>query len=391
MLQDFMQIPFHRPDLPKDFNLIIPDSIRSGWLTTGNQVQKFEEELRTYLGCKHVVALNSCTAGLHLGLAANRFGKGDKFIVPTFTFVSSVECGEYLGMTPILVDSEKGGFNLDLNQVEEWLKKDSSIKAIVPVHYGGNPVDTKTLYSLAKKYGVFILEDGAHALESTATAGKVGQTDYGVAFSFYANKNLTTFGEGGAFATNNTSLAEKVKNLSLHGITKDGWRRFDSGGHWEYDIIDLGYKYNMPDVAGAFGRWQLKQISDWQLKRKRIAEYYNKHLKNLTGIKCPNQSSLEGNSWHLYVIQINTDHWNISRNEMIDYLTQKGIGLSVHYKPIHMLEYYHQKLGFKPEAFPRAHTLFESVISLPIYPNLTPIELDYIVATIQNIALDHMK
>jgi len=386
-----MQIPFHRPDIPEDLNLIVSDSIRNGWLTTGDQVYQFEQKIKSYLDCNYVVALNSCTAGLHLALAAKKLGKGDKFIVPTFTFVSTVECGEYLGMEPILVDCEPNGFNLDLDQVETILQKDSSVKAIVPVHYGGAPLDTKRLYQIAEKYNIFILEDAAHAFETTASGGKVGDTKYGAAFSFYANKNMTTFGEGGAFTTNNKLLAEKVKNLSLHGITKDGWKRFDSGGKWEYDIIDLGYKYNMTDIAAAFGLWQIHQIDKWQKKRKNIVQSYIDGLKQIDGIDLPKFNLEDGNSWHLFVIKIDSSKWTISRNKIIELLTQKGIGLSVHYKPVHMLDYYHQKLGYNPDAFPRANSLFESVISLPIYPNLTQQEINYIIASIQEIAHHHSK
>ncbi len=386
-----MQIPFHRPDLPEDLNSIVSDSIRNGWLTTGDQVNQFEKKIKTYLDCDYVVALNSCTAGLHLALAANEFGKGVKFIVPTFTFVSTVECGEYLGMEPILVDCESNGFNLDLDQVESILQKDSNVKAIVPVHYGGNPLDTKRLYQLAEKYNIFILEDAAHAFETNASGGKVGDTKYGAAFSFYANKNMTTFGEGGAFTTNDKLLAEKVKNLSLHGITKDGWKRFDSGGHWEYDIIELGYKYNMTDIAAAFGLWQLNQINEWQVSRNKIVQDYIKGLKDISGIILPDFHQDNGNAWHLFVIQFDSPQWNISRNSFIELLSKKGIGLSVHYKPIHMLDYYHKKFGFLPESFPRAYSLFQSVISLPIYPNLTQTEIDYIIESIHKIAADHMK
>lgn len=386
-----MKIPFHRPDIPTDLNQIVSESIRNGWLTTGDQVFQFEEKIKSYLGCKYVVALNSCTAGLHLALAAKNFGKGDKFIVPTFTFVSTVECGEYLGMEPILVDCEPNSFNLDLDQVEDILKSDTNVKAIIPVHYGGNPVDTHRLYELADKYNVFILEDAAHAFESVSISNKIGNTNHGAAFSFYANKNITTFGEGGAFSTNDKSLAEKVKNLSLHGITKDGWKRFDSGGHWEYDIINLGYKYNMTDIAAAFGLWQLNRINDWQKKRKKIVQSYINGLKQLQGIILPELKLQNGNSWHLFVIQINHERWNISRNRIIELLTQKNIGLSVHYKPIHMLDYYHKKLGFDPKSFPRALSYFESVISLPIYPNLSPQEIEYIITSIHEIAEEHMK
>ena len=386
-----MKIPFHRPDLPPDLNDIYSDSIKNGWLTTGKQVAIFEEKLSSYLGCEHVVVLNSCTAALHLSIASKGFEKGSKFIVPNLTFVATVECGEYAGMEPVLVDSDPQGFNIDLNHVEDILKKEKNVKAIIPVHYGGSTVDMKNVFELAERYGLFVLEDAAHALESTSSAGKVGNTNHGAAFSFYANKNLTTFGEGGALATNDDDLAHSVKNLSLHGITKDGWKRFDSGGKWEYDIIQLGYKYNMPDIAASFGIWQLNQISDWQEIRIEIVKRYLTGLGNNEGIILPDYTKNDGNAWHLFVIQIKSDSWGITRNEIIDKLVEKGIGVSVHYKPIHMLDYYHRKFEYKSNDFPRSKALFDSVISLPLYPNLSDNEIDYIIATLNDLHTQYSK
>ena len=282
-----MKIPFHRPNLPESLDDIYKDSIRSGWLTTGSQVQEFEAKLAQYLDAKHVVAVNSCTAALHLTLAANGFSKGDKYIAPTFTFASTVECGEYLGMEPILVDCEKDSFLLDLNQIEDILIKESRLKAILPVHYGGEPVNIKYLYDLGERFGVLILEDAAHALETESSAGKVGNTDYAAAFSFYANKNITTAGEGGALATNDSKLAEMVKKLSLHGITKDGWDRFKVQGSWEYDINELGFKYNLSDLAASFGLWQMEQLEDWQKRRFDIVKKYIQGLRSIDGFILP--------------------------------------------------------------------------------------------------------
>ena len=287
-----MRIPFHKPNMPLDLNSIVSDSLRNGWLTTGSQVNIFEKGLKKYLNAKYVVAVNSCTAALHLALEAKSFGNGHKFIVPALTFVSTVECGEYTDMEPILVDSEDGGFLLDLNQVEDIVKKDNSVKAIIPVHYGGEAVDLNFLWDLADKYGLFILEDAAHALETVTNDNiKVGCTDHAAAFSFYANKNISTFGEGGAIATNNAALAERIKKLSLHGITKDGWNRFKTNGNWEYDITELGYKYNLTDIAAVFGLWQMDFIEQWQERRIEIVERYQKGLKDINGIILPKSIS----------------------------------------------------------------------------------------------------
>ena len=219
-----MKIPFHKPIFPKNINSILKDSTNSGWVTTGPKVKLFEEKLSEYLSSKYVIALNSCTAALHLGLAAKGIGQGDKFIAPSYTFVATVEVGEYLGASPVLVDCNYDNFNIDLDKVEELLAKDKhkKIKAVIPVYFAGKPFDYKRLNSIAKKYNLFVLEDAAHALE-TISELKVRNT---VALSFYANKNITTGGEGGALATNSRLIAEKVRKLSLHGISKDGWQRF---------------------------------------------------------------------------------------------------------------------------------------------------------------------
>ena len=243
-----MNIPFHRPIIPKQIEKLYPMSVKDGWITTGPQVKAFESSLSDVLESKYVVAVNSCTAALHLALLANQYKKGDKFIAPTYTFVSTVEVGEYLGMKPILVDCD-ANYNIDLNQVEDLLKKENDIKAIIPVHFAGKTIDMLEIKKLSEQFGLFILEDAAHALESKSNYGKVGNTDDAAAFSFYANKNITTAGEGGAIATNNKKYADKVRQLSLHGMSKDGWKRFEAGGKWKYDIAALGYKYNMTDIS----------------------------------------------------------------------------------------------------------------------------------------------
>ena len=384
-----MNIPFHRPDIPKNFDQIFSDSIRSGWLTTGPQVANFEQELVKYLGAKHVIGLNSCTAALHLALAAKEWGMGYKFIAPTLTFAATVECGAYTDMSPILVDCDSNGFLIDLNQVEDIVKKDKSVKAIIPVHYAGEPVDLELLWQLADKYDLFILEDAAHALEAISNEMKIGNTAFAAAFSFYANKNITTGGEGGALATNNTKLAEKVKKLSLHGITKDGWNRFKTNGKWEYDIMELGYKYNLTDYAASFGLWQLKQVSKWQDRRRQIVEYYNKALKDVNGIKLP--SINDGHAMHLYVIQLVIEKWDISRNHFIEKMNNRGIGLAVHYKPIHKLSFYKHRYNLDYNDYPIANSIYNRIVTLPLYPSLQNKEIDYITNSILELCEEYVK
>jgi len=379
-----MNIPFHKPIIPSNLDKINSDSLRSGWLTTGPQVKNFEEFLSNFLNSKYVIAVNSCTAALHLALAAKGFNKGDKFIVPTYTFVATVEVGEYLGMSPILIDCDKN-FNIDINQIEDQLKKDKKVKAILPVHFAGNPVDMKNIFYLSEKYDLFVLEDAAHALESFSNIGKVGDTPHAAAFSFYANKNITTLGEGGAVSTNDGMLAEKIRKLSLHGMSKDGWKRFKNNGKWAYDISELGYKYNMTDISASFGLWQSKHITDWLNKRNNIFDKYCKNLNQIDGIICPEKTVNGIGSNHLFIIRIVLDLWQINRNEIIKYLNDAGIGTSVHYIPVHMHSFYQKKYGYKPLDYPLAKQYSETVITLPLYPKLTNIELNYIIDTINNL------
>ena len=375
-----IKIPFHIPNIPENIEEIFSESVRSGWLTTGSQVEKLEEELTEYLHTRHVILVNSCTAALHLSLAAKGFGASQKFIIPTLTFASTIECGEYLGMEPILVDCAKNQFLIDLNQIEDIVKSDSSVKAIIPVHYAGEPVDLESIMEIADKYNLFVLQDAAHALETEHNGDKIGNTDHAAAFSFYANKNFTTGGEGGALATNDYNLAEKVKKLSLHGITKDGWNRFKTSGNWEYDIVEMGYKYNLTDYAACFGLWQIKQIENWQKRRAEIVKKYTDGLRNIESICLPN--ILNGHAKHLFVIRLKLKKWSISRNSFIDKMNKRGIGLAVHYKPLHQLSYYQKKYNFNFNNYGEANSLYESIVSLPIYPNLSNSSLDYIINNI---------
>lgn len=384
-----MNISFHRPISPLSLDELMNDSIKNGWLTTGPNVENFESLLSDYLGVKNVVALNSCTASLHLALKANNFLPGDKFIVPTYTFVASVEVGEYLGMKPLLVDCDED-FNLDLNQVSKILKTEKNVKAIIPVHFAGKPVDMEKLKIIVKDYNLFIIEDAAHALETYSNIGKVGKTSHAVAFSFYANKNITTFGEGGALATDDDAFAKKIRKLSLHGMSKDGWKRFKIGNKWQYDVSELGYKYNMTEIASSYGIWQMGFLEKWYNRRTFIFEKYCHNLKKIDGILCPlDSTNPEKNGYHLFIIKIIPKMWRIKRDELIELINKKGIGTSVHYKPIHMHSYYKKKYSYSDKDFPNSELFYKTVISLPFYPALKDDELDYIINTIHELWLKY--
>ena len=382
-----MKIPFHRPLFPENTINNIETVLSSGWVTTGKNTHLFEDELCKYLKAKHVIALNSCTSALHLGALVSGLTDRDFFIVPTYTFVSSVEIGEYIGAKPLLVDIDEKTMNLDLNQVEDYLKKyGQKIKTIIPVHLAGNPVKMNELRNFSESYGCFLLEDAAHALEAIDNGKKIGDTDHIAAFSFYANKNITTGGEGGAIATNSTILSDKIRKLSLHGMNKGGWARYSSNGKWSYDIGMLGYKYNLSDIASVIGLLQLEKIDYWHKKREKIAQRYNKSFNLIDGIKLPpSQNNKSKHARHLYIIRMIKEKWAISRNKLIAELNSIGIGTSVHYLPIHMHSYYQKKYGYKPTDYSKSKELFEGAISLPIFPDLMENEISYIIDNINDL------
>ena len=386
-----MNIPFHKPNIPKNINEIFSESIHNGWLTTGPQVAKFESLLCDYLDAKHVVAVNSCTAGLHLSLVAKGFKPGDYFIAPTYTFVATVEVGEYIGMIPELVDCDTS-FNMDLNQIEDKIKFNNRIKCIIPVHFAGKPVNMNEINYLSNKYGLFVLEDAAHALESVSNSGKVGNTDSAASFSFYANKNITTGGEGGAIATNNEKLASDIRQLSLHGMSKDGWNRFKLGRKWSYDVSKLGYKYNMTDISASFGIWQMNFVDNWYSIRKNYIFEYRNYFNSIDGVTIQDIESInEVNAYHLFLISILPDKWKINRDKIIILLNEKGIGTSVHYIPVHMHSYYINKYGYSENDFKNATNFSKTSISLPLYPILNKKEIDYVIKTFDTIWKEYRK
>jgi dTDP-4-amino-4,6-dideoxygalactose transaminase len=377
-----MQIPFHKTAVPKSLDQILTDSIKEGWLTTGPIVKKFEDFICDYTLAENTVAVNSCTAGLHLALAAKEFPIGSKFIAPTYTFVATVEVGVHLGMSPVLVDCDEN-FNIDLNQAYEHLKNDKDIRAIMPVHFAGKPVNMKEIIAIAEKFDLFIVEDAAHSFETVSNLSKVGNSNHVTSFSFYANKNITTAGEGGAITTNDSNLSEKIRKLSLHGMSKDGWKRFKFGNKWEYDVDSLGFKYNLTDFAASYGLWQLKFLNDWHIKRKDIFNFYQNKFKNINGLVLPQDVTLEErHSYHLYVIKLIPEYWNITRNEIIIKLNEKGVGTSVHYKPVHLHTYYSNNFNMNQNDFPVSNDFYENVISLPIYPLLDKKSIDHIAEVI---------
>ncbi|MCP4482338.1 MAG: DegT/DnrJ/EryC1/StrS aminotransferase family protein [bacterium] len=339
----------------------VVDTLRSGWIGTGPKTQRFEQDFREYIGTKYTIALNSCTAALHLSLLALGIGSGDEVITTPLTFCATVNTIVHVGATPVFVDVEKETFNINSNLIEEKITENT--KAIIVVHMAGRSCQMDRIMAIAKKHSLYVIEDAAHAIETKFKEEKVGTIGDIACFSFYANKNLTT-AEGGMVTTDNVELAEKIRVLSLHGMDKDAWKRFGDNGYKHYDIITAGYKYNMTDIQASLGIHQFKKIDYFLERRREVWRIYDRELKGLP-IVLPNKGVDGVHAMHLY--QILTEN----RDEVLRRLNAENIGAGVHYLAIHLQTYYKNKFGFKVGSSPVAEDIASKTLSLPLSPYMT--------------------
>ena len=368
-------IPFHKTYITDNEINAVVEAMKSGWLTMGPKTVEFEEKFREYLGAKYSVSLNSATAALHLALKAIGLQRDDEVIVPTNTFIATAEVVTYFDAIPVLCDIEVDTHNIDITQIEKLIT--SKTKAIIPVHFAGQPCDMDEIFEIAKKYNLKVIEDAAHALPSKYKGQYIGSLKNSdiTCFSFYATKTLST-GEGGMVTTLNEEYAKKIKINRLHGISKDAWDRYSSKGSWYYEVVDNGNKYNTTDMNAALGVEQLKKLEWMAQKRNQIAQMYIEAFKNNIKIELPYVKEDRETSWHLFVIKIN------NRNEIIENLKDMGIGTSVHFIPIHKHPYYQERFGYRNGDYPIANKVFEESLSLPIYPSMSTTDVDYIVRNI---------
>jgi perosamine synthetase len=376
-------LPFHIPEIGEEEVHSVVETLRSGWLTTGPKVKKFEEEFAAYTGAPCAVAVNSGTAALHLALDAIGIKEGDEVIVPAMTFTATAEVVLYFKARPVLVDCDPGTFNIDPKHIED--KITSRTRAVVPVHMAGQPCDMDDILSVAGARGLRVIEDAAHALPALYRDRMIGTVGDITCFSFYVTKTITT-GEGGMAATGNPEWAERMRMMSLHGISKDAWKRYTSEGSWYYEVLFPGYKYNMTDIAAAIGVEQLRKCGSFWKARQRIAAAYDEGLRDLDGIELPARRPDRQHAWHLYVVKIDPDRLRIDRNRFIEALKEKGIGTSVHFIPLHLHPFYRETFGHAPEDFPNATRAFERIVSLPIYPKMTAADTSRVIDAVRTIA-----
>jgi dTDP-4-amino-4,6-dideoxygalactose transaminase len=407
-------IPFSRPSVTEAEVAAVERVIRSGWWTSGPEVKAFEEEFAAYIGVPHAVAVNSCTAGLHVAVDALGLSAGDLAFVPTMTFVATAEVVMYEGAVPVLLDVDPATANLDASQLAAVASaltaenRDAALAAsgvapgtlrclrerldarpalAIPVHYAGQACDMDAVASAAAVADLAIVEDSAHGTESWFAGRKTGTFGDAAAFSFYATKNLST-GEGGMVTTSSAELADRMRILTLHGISRDAWKRYTAEGDWYYEVVAQGYKYNLTDIAAALGRVQLTRLEEMSARRAVIAARYDEAFSAIEAVEVPFVDERAVHARHLYPIRL-TGGLDIDRSAFIEELRAKGIGTSVHFIPLHLHPLYRDRYGYRDGDFPVAEKIFESSISLPIYPDMTDAEVERVCDAVRDVCKVH--
>ena len=383
-------LPFALPEIGEAEIAEVVDTLRSGWITTGPKARRFEADFRAWLGDAgdaaddlHCIAVNSATAGLHLALEALGIGPGDEVITTTHTFTATAEVVRYLGADVRLVDIDPATLNIDVAAVERAITPRT--KAILPVHYAGLAADMPALLALARRHGLKVVEDAAHALPSTSAGQRIGTLGSdATVFSFYANKTMTT-GEGGMLVTRDPALAARAQVMRLHGISRDAFDRFTAKTpSWYYEIVAPGFKYNLTDIAAALGIHQLQRAHAFQQKRAAIAARFNAAFADLPVLTAPDAPAGQTHAWHLYVLRLKPEA-GIGRDAFIEQLFAQGIGCSVHYIPLHQQPYWRERYGLRAEDFPHSQQAYEQMLSLPVYSRMTDADVERVVAAVRGL------
>jgi dTDP-4-amino-4,6-dideoxygalactose transaminase len=374
-------IHFHRPSIGEEEISEVVETLRSGWLTTGPRAARFERDFQEYTGGPHAVAVNSATAGLHVALAALGIGPGDEVITTPMTFCATVQTILHVGATPVLADI---GWDANIDPEEIARRITGRTKAIIPVHMAGLPCDMASIWSLARKHGIHVIEDAAHAAGSRYAGQPIGAGESdAVAFSFYATKNLTT-GEGGMITTHRAELAQTMRMLALHGVSHEAWDRYSERGTWQYDVLAHGFKYNLSDIQAALGIHQLRRLDEFIEQRTRYARIYDAAFAGMEEVETPPDNPQCRHAWHLYIPRLNLRRLKLNRARFIRELQQRGIGTSVHFIPIPLLRYF-ARLPLAQYACPNALDLYPRIVSLPLYPAMTEEQVHYVARNVREL------
>jgi len=381
-------LPFAAPLLGDEEIDEVVHCLRSGWLTTGHKVKQFEREFGEFIGAKHALAVNSCTAALHLALEAVGVGPGDEVITTPMTFTATAAVIEHLGARPVFADCTAQTLNIDPAEIQRRLSPRT--KAILPVHFAGQACDMDAIAEVARGAGVPVIEDAAHAIPTRYKGRMVGTLSDVTCFSFYATKNVTT-GEGGMVVTDRDDIMERMRLMHLHGMSKDAWKRYTQNGSWSYEILAPGFKYNLTDIAAAIGIHQLRKCHAFHRRRLGIADQYDAAFAGLPGVSIPRVQDRESHGWHLYVIQIDPERLTIDRDAFIDRLIARNIGVSVHFIPLHVHPYYRERYALQPSDFPNAWAAYERIVSLPIYAKMTDDDVRHVIDAVREIAQEAVR
>ncbi len=382
-MDDFL--PFALPLIGEEEIDEVVDTLRSGWLTTGQKTVTFEKDFAEFVEASHALGVNSATSGLHLALEAVGVGPGDVVITTPYTFTATAEVIRYLGADPVLVDIDPNTFNIDPDLIREVIAKHDNVKAIMPVHFAGQACEMDEILEIAKEYNVKVVEDAAHALPTTYKGKIIGSLSDITVYSFYVTKTIAT-GEGGMVTTENEDYVKRMKTMRLQGINRDVFDRYTSDKpSWFYEVVEPGYKYNMTDVAASLGIHQLKKARAFQERREWIANQYNEAFKDLP-MRVPFVAHPEEtHSWHLYVLQLDLSAITVDRDRFIELMAEESIGTSVHFIPLHLHPYWRDRYNYQPEDFPIAFDVFNRAMSLPIYPKMTDLEVERVILAVKKV------
>jgi dTDP-4-amino-4,6-dideoxygalactose transaminase len=381
-------LPFALPDLDQTELNEIREVLDSGWVTTGAKTKRFEEEFAAVVGARHAVAVNSCTAAMHLALDAIGLRRDDEVITTPYTFAATAEVIRYFDARPVFVDVEPEFLNIDPSLIEKAFTPRT--KAVIPVHIAGLPAELEGIGEAARRHGVPVIEDAAHAFPALYRGRMIGAISELTCFSFYATKTITT-GEGGMICTEDDALAERCRIMALHGISKDVWKRYTAEGSWYYEIIAPGYKYNMTDVAAAMGLAQLRKAQKMFARRKEIARRYHEAFSRIEELQVPGDRANAQHAWHLYMLRLNLDRLSINRARFVEELKKASIGASVHFIPLHVHPYYRDTFGYRPGDLPVAYREYLREVSLPIFSKMSDGDVQSVIDAVTSVIAAHQS